>query len=133
MYHASPCGRRLAFAVGDLLFLLLVAMVSTAAMHLIHELHWNLAVTLLVGMVVAMAAQTLLALAIAPILGSLESMVPSMLVAMTSPMVVCMLDLDGVSIPWTVSLVLGAGVGGAVYFALRAVVSPALESSLSKS
>jgi len=52
-------------------------------MHLFHELHWNLVVTLLLGMVSAMAAQTVLALTIAPILGSIESMVPSMLVAMS--------------------------------------------------
>lgn len=83
MLHESPSWRGLFFAVGDLLFLLFVATASAAAMHLFHELHWNLVVTLLLGMVTAMAAQTVLALAIALILGSIESMVPSMLVAMS--------------------------------------------------
>jgi hypothetical protein len=119
MPHESPSWRGLFFAVGDLLFLLFVATASTAAMHLLHELHWNLVVTLLLGMLTAMAAQTLLALTVAPILGSIESMVPSMLVAMSSPMIVCVFDLFGVSITWRGSLALGAGVGALVYFAVQ--------------
>ena len=119
MPHDSSCFRTLAFAAADLLFLLLVATASTAAMHAFHEFHWNLAVTIPLGMVAAMAVQTLLAIAISPILGSIESMVPSMLVAMTSPMVICALDLLGLSVPWWGCLGLGAAVGGLIYIAVQ--------------
>lgn len=99
------------FVLGDALFLLLVSAVATAVMHLVHELGWNLALTLICGMAVAMLVQMLVAFGAAPILGSIESMVPSMVVAMISPMAVCTLDLFGFQLHWRESVLVGVVVG----------------------
>lgn len=117
---ARETGRRLwlrtaLFVFGDALFLLLVSVVATTLMHLVHELGWNLAFTLICGMAVAMLVQMLLAFGVAPILGSIESMVPSMLVAMISPMVVCTLDLFGFQLHWREAVLVGVVVGLIVF------------------
>ncbi len=112
--------RSLMFAFGDGLFLMLVGMAATAAMHLVHQANWNLALTLLCGMLVAMVVQVLLAMAVAPLLGSIESMVPSMVAAMVSPMAVCVFDVTGTHLDWEMSLVLGAGVGAAIFLLIQA-------------
>lgn len=103
------------FLFGDALFLLLVSVVATTLMHLVHELGWNLAFTLVCGMAVAMLVQMLLAFGAAPILGSIESMVPSMVVAMISPMSICTLDLFGFQLHWQESVLAGAVVGLIVF------------------
>ena len=103
------------FVFGDALFLLLVSVVATILMHLVHELGWNLAFTLICGMAVAMLVQMLLAFGAAPILGSIESMVPSMVVAMISPMAVCTLDLLGFQLHWRESVQVGVLVGLIVF------------------
>ena len=99
------------FVFGDALFLLLVSVVATTLMHLVHELGWNLAFTLICGMAVAMLVQMLLAFGAAPILGSIESMVPSMVVAMISPMAVCTLDLLGFQLHWWESVEVAMAIG----------------------
>lgn len=103
------------FVFGDALFLLLVSVVATTLMHLVHELGWNLAFTLICGMAVAMLVQMLLAFGAAPILGSIESMVPSMVVAMISPMAICTLDLFGFQLHWRESVLAGVVVGLIVF------------------
>jgi len=103
--------RSIMFGFGDCLFLLLVSTVAIVVMHLIHQLGWNFALTWLAGMAVAMVSQTLLALSVAPILGSIESMTPSMVVAMMSPMMVCTLNLTGYHLSRSGCFGLGAAFG----------------------
>jgi len=99
------------FGIGDCLFLVFVGAVTTVAMHLLHKLEWNFALTCFVGMLLAMAVQMLLALAVAPLLGSIESMVPSMVLAMLSPMSVCAAHLVGCELSWLACAALGAAFG----------------------
>lgn len=87
--------RRLLFQAGDFAFLVCVGIAATIVARVVHELGWPFVPTCLLGMVAAMAVQTLLAVMAAPILGSIESMVPSMIVAMASPMIVCAFHLAG--------------------------------------
>ena len=103
--------RSIMFGFGDCLFLLLVSTVATMAMHFIHQLGWNFAFIWLAGMAVAMVIQTLLALSVAPVLGSIESMVPSMVLAMVSPMSVCTLHLMGYDLSRSGCFGLGATFG----------------------
>jgi hypothetical protein len=100
--------RAVAFTAGDGLLLVTVSIAATTVMHMIHGLGWNLVLTLICGMAIAMAVQILLAMAAAPILGSIESMVPSMIVAMVSPMAVCALDLAGTPLDPRRSIIVGA-------------------------
>jgi len=87
--------RVLQFSAGDLVFLALVSVLTTLTMHVVHETGWPFLVCMLVGMAAAMIVQTLLAIGVAPLLGSIESMVPSMMIAMIAPMSVCTLHLCG--------------------------------------
>ena len=118
-----PRLRTALFVFGDVLFLLLVSVVATTLMHLVHELGWNLAFTLICGMAVAMLIQMLLAFGAAPILGSIESMVPSMVVAMISPMAVCTLDVLGFQLHWRESAQVGVVIG-LIMFGLRSAFGP---------
>lgn len=106
----SGRGRRLLFQVGDFALLVWVGIAATVAMHMVHALGWPFVPTCLLGMVAAMAVQTLLAVMAAPILGSIESMVPSMIVAMASPMTVCALHLVGQEPTRFMAIVIGSGV-----------------------
>jgi hypothetical protein len=83
------------FAAADLVFLICIGALSAVLMQAAHWPMWNFWLCAAIGMVFAMTAQTLLALLVAPVLGSIEAMIPSMLVAMGSPMVVCTLHLSG--------------------------------------
>ncbi len=83
------------FALADALFLMVVELASNSAMHLIRALEWNLVLTLVLGMAAAMAVQMALAIIAAPVLGSTETMVPSMIVGMLSPMQLCAVELIG--------------------------------------
>jgi len=78
--------RSFLFSVGDSLFLITVGILAVTTMRLIDALAWHPVLTWVVGMGLAMLVQTLLAFAVAPILGSIESMVPSMPLAMICPM-----------------------------------------------
>ena len=111
--------RSLVFGLGDGLFQGFVSVVSVVVMHLIHRLGWNLALALLSGMAAAMVIQVLLAKAVAPLLGSIESMIPSMVVAMVSPMAVCTFDLMGFHLHWWELFALGAGIGLAIFLLIE--------------
>lgn len=115
------CPRRISvlFALADAFFLMVVGMASNSAMHLIHALEWNLALTLALGMAAAMAVQMLLALLAAPVLGSIESMVPSMIVGMVSPMQLCVVALFGHHPAPSAALLTGAALGLITFITVR--------------
>jgi len=98
---------------------MLVGAVATAAMHLTHALNWNFAVTCLLGMLLAMAMQMPLAWLVAPVLGSIESMLPSMVLAMVSPMSVCAAHLMGCKMHWLSCAGLGAAFGIGMFVIIR--------------
>ena len=107
--------RSAAFAIGDGIFLTLIGAATTAAMHMMHELGWSFVPACLVGMAVAMIGQTLLSWFAAPLLGSIESMAPSMVVGMLAPMSVCTLHLLGCQPgPWS-CIALGATLGAGMF------------------
>lgn len=81
------------FSLGDAVFLTLVSSVTAMTMFYIHQLRWHFAISVFVGMILAMVIQVLMAFSVAPLLGSIESMIPSMVVAMISPMMVCAIHL----------------------------------------
>ena len=103
--------RSFLFSVGDSLFLITVGILAVTAMRLIDALAWHPAPTWVVGMGLAMLVQTLLAFAVAPILGSIESMVPSMPVAMICPMALELLEMIGLDLEWSGAVGFGAAFG----------------------
>ena len=107
--------RSILFFVGDGVFLVVVGAVAAVAMRLIDSLGWNAVLTWIVGMVLAMLAQTVLAFAAAPLLGSIETMVPSMVVAMICPMALDLLEMMGADLGWSWSIGFGAGLGLAMF------------------
>jgi len=82
-----------------------------AAMHMAHMTEWGFAVEVAIGMVVAMLVQIILAWLAAPLLGSIETMAPSMLVAMIAPMTICLLHGSGCELTWSGALLIGAASG----------------------
>jgi len=112
--------RRAAFFTGDGLFLVAVSVAAATVMHMVHEFGWNLSLTLICGMIVAMGVQALLAMAVAPVLGSIESMVPSMVAAMISPMAVCAADLSGIHLNGWKAVAAGAAIGLVVFLSIEA-------------
>ena len=107
--------RSVLFSVGDGMFLLTVGVVAAVCMRLVDLLEWNPVLMWVGGMALAMSGQTLLAFAVAPLLGSIETMVPSMVVAMTCPMVLDFLEMIGVDLGWSWSVAFGAGFGFAMF------------------
>ncbi len=107
--------RSVLFSVGDCLFLLTVGVVAAACMRLVDSLGWNSVLAWIVGMGLAMLLQTTLAFAAAPLLGSIETMVPSMVVAMTCPMALDFLEMMGADLGWLWSVALGAGLGFSMF------------------
>jgi len=107
--------RAILFGIGDLLFLVAVGMVTTVVMHGMHQFGWNFTLTCVVGMAAAMLVQMLMAFCIAPLLGSIESMIPSMVVGMISPMSVCTLHMFGREPDCMVAVVFGGIFGGAMF------------------
>lgn len=105
--HRSHHDRTSLFFAGDLVFLVLAGIVATVTMHLVHQLEWPLILMSLIGMAAAMFGQTLMAFAVSPLLGSIESMVPSMIVAMASPMTICLLHLFGCESTWALAAAIG--------------------------
>lgn len=103
------------YRAGDLLFLMIVGVVATLSMSWIHRLGWNLVIALIAGMMLAMMVQMALTLAVSPILGHRESMVPAMSVAMIAPMVVCVFDLIGLHARWHWLVFLGLLLGASAY------------------
>jgi hypothetical protein len=107
------------FAVADALFLMVVGSASNSTMHLVHTLEWNFTTTIVLGMAAAMAVQTLLAILAAPVLGSIETMVPSMIVGMLSPMQLCAFELIGSHPTRIMGVLAGAAFALATFAALR--------------
>ena len=83
------------FAVGDAALLVTVAVAGTWVMHRVHETGVGFLAAVLLGTSAATIVQIVLAIAVAPLLGSIESMVPSALVGMTTPALVCAAALLG--------------------------------------
>lgn len=104
-------GRTIGIAIGDLLFLTIVGAATLAAMHLAHMSEWGFVVEMAIGMGVAMLVQLGLAWLAAPMLGSIETMVPSMLVGMLAPMSLCLLHAGGCVLTWGEALGMGAASG----------------------
>ena len=67
-----------------------------------------------------MIIQTLLAFGVAPILGSIESIVPSMVVAMIIPVLVCLLALVGINVSPSGAFALGAAGGISIFILIKA-------------
>lgn len=107
---ATRAGRVL-FLVGDCLFLTAVSCTATVVMHMMHSLEWGFMLDCVGGMILGMLVAMLMAFAVAPLLGSIESMTPSMVVAMLSPMSICVLDLFGWSLGQRGCLALGGAFG----------------------
>jgi hypothetical protein len=76
------------FRVGDGVFLITVGAESGIVMYCVSELPWNPVLLSLLGMAAAMILQMTLAFGLSPLLGSIETMAPSMVVAMVVPMLV---------------------------------------------
>lgn len=113
-------GHRIGIAVGDLLFLALTGAATMAAMHLAHMIEWGFVLEMAIGMVGAMLVQVILAWLAAPLLGSIETMAPSMLLAMMAPMSLCLLHGTGCVPTWAGALGLGTA-AGMLAFALLTV------------
>lgn len=107
------------FAIADAVFLMVVGSASNSVMHLVHMLGWRFAMTFVFGMAAAMAVQMMLAFLAAPVLGSIETMVPSMIVGMLSPMLLCALDLIGSHPDRMTGLISGAVFGLATFATMR--------------
>jgi hypothetical protein len=106
------------FALADALFLMIVGSASNSAMHLVHALEWNFGITLLLGMAAAMGVQMSLAVLAAPVLGSIETMVPSMIVGMLSPMQLCAIEFFGYHVAPRRGILAGAAFGLATFIVL---------------
>lgn len=112
--------RSLLYSVGDFLFLVTVGILAVTTMRLIDALAWHPVPTWVVGMGLAMLVQTLLAFAVAPILGSIESMVPSMPVAMICPMALELLEMFGLDLEWSGAAGFGAAFGLGMFLFVEA-------------
>lgn len=119
MAKRSALSRTAVFRTGDVLFLAIVGGLSTCIMQLAHETGCPFLVCALAGMAAAILAQMLLAWAAAPLLGSIESMVPSMIIGMVSPMLVCGLHIVGYEVSYAVAGALGAAFGLVVFVLLE--------------
>lgn len=108
------------FAVGDCVFLALVGVAAVEASRVVHQLEWGLVVTCVLSMGAAMVLQALLAFCAAPILGSIECMVPSMVVAMVGSMSVCACHMAGYEFGFLGSLGLGAAFGMSMFLLIEA-------------
>lgn len=98
--------RRWAFSVGDALLQVAISLSTSAVMYWIHTLDIPFLLATLAGMLAAMTLQTGMAVAISPLLGSIESMVASMVLGMLAPMVVCAAHLAGVRVSLESSLII---------------------------
>ncbi len=100
--------------IGDLLFLALVGAATTATMHMAHMIEWGgwgFLAEMAIGMAIAMLLQVILAWLAAPLLGSIETMAPSMLLAMVAPMTVCLLHGSDCELTWSAAMWCGAAAG----------------------
>lgn len=106
------CGRKgiggFLFLCGDAVFLAAVGAESGAVMQWLHGLEWNFWVASVIGMAVAMGVQMLLGFGLSPLLGSIETMAPSMVVAMAVPMLLDVAEITAWMIRRTDAALLGA-------------------------
>ncbi len=112
--------RWIGIIIGDFFFLTLVGVAAMAAMHAAHMMGWGFVPELAIGMLGAMLVQVVLAWLAAPLLGSIETMASSMLLAMIAPMTLCLLHGSGCVLTWPGALGLGAA-AGVLAFSLLAV------------
>ena len=112
--------REIAFGGGDLVFMVGVTATAAWAMNIGHQPPWGMAAGVVFGMSLAMLAQTALALAAAPVLGSIETMVPTMVAAMVGSTAVCLYHLIGWEPTAATALQLGAGFGIVVFCLVKA-------------
>ncbi len=103
--------RSMLFTIGDCLFLCLVGAVTAEAMRLAHQLDCTFVLTWIIGMTGVMVLQVFLAFLAAPILGMIESMVPSMIVAMAGSTSVCVSHLVGGELGSFKATALGVSLG----------------------
>ncbi len=127
----SGSGWRVFFLTGDFAFLVCVGVAATVAAHMVHALEWAFVPTCLLSMGAAMAAQIVLSVMASPILGSIESMVPSMIVAMASPMAICAFHLAGQEPSRSMAIVVG-GVVAMGMFVFVQIYGRSCVSSLRK-
>jgi hypothetical protein len=83
------------FQIGDFLFAVAVAGSAIYIMHLAHQFQIGFVASMAVGMAAGMLLQIVASFAVAPLLGSIESMVPAMAAGMIAPMAVCARTLVG--------------------------------------
>jgi hypothetical protein len=111
-----------AFFVGDALFLAFVGAIAAAVMFFAHlwipHGVWNFIVAMTIGMIAAMIAQMVMAFSAAPLLGSIESMVPSMLVGMAAPMIVCAAHILGWEWSFIGACLAGSLIGATIFTAI---------------
>ncbi len=112
--------RGIAFASGDLVFMIGVTATAAWVMNVGHQPRWGVAVGMVVGMSLAMLVQTTLAFAAAPVLGSIETMVPTMVAAMAGSTAVCLLHLFGREPTSATALQVGVGFGVLVFCLIKA-------------
>ena len=103
--------RQVSFALGDCIFLMTVGVLAAAAMLFADTFECNGVLRSFAGMALAMLVQTLLALIVAPLLGSIETMTPSMVVAMGTPMILEAWGMLGLELAERTALPLGAALG----------------------
>jgi hypothetical protein len=87
--------RHALFQIGDFLFAVAVAGSAIYVMHLAHRFQIGFVASMVVGMAAGMVLQVVASFAVAPLLGSIESMVPAMATGMIAPMAVCARALVG--------------------------------------
>lgn len=106
------------FATADLAFLMGVGATTNIAMLLVHSSRWNCVASVVIGMAAAMAVQMALATLAAPILGSIETMVPSMVVGMIGPMQICIWESVGGAFTYKSAALCGIAFGLFVFAGL---------------
>lgn len=102
--------RSFAFLAGDLALYVVLGIEAAFSMHLAHEHVAGVMAATLSGMVLGMLVATGTAFMFRPLLGSIETTVPAMIVGMAGGAVVCLFMLT-VGTP-TANLVVRLGVGG---------------------
>lgn len=103
--------RRVLFILGDCVFLVAVGVATTVVTHVVHQIGWSVWITCPLGMAVAMVIQMLMAVCASPLLGSIETMTPSMVLGMLGPMPVCALHIFGGESTHATAVMWGVGTG----------------------
>lgn len=102
--------REVVFATGDLLLLIGSTTIAARTAAAAHQFIGSFVIAALVGMTLAMAVQMVIAALSAVLLGSIETMVPSMVGGMLATALICLGGLV-MPIPHMHAVWLGAGTG----------------------